>query len=184
MCLKKLMLFKRPLRVRSGWRRGAFSLIEIVLALGVAAFVLVALLSLTSVGMNSLNDSGHDTITGMVLKDVRLQLIGTEIAPTTAPVYYYSKEAVRLDQSVAADVARNYYRVRVDKTPPSGFADIDDGGLMAVMALIEWPAATVANGAPPTASEQNRKESTFLVGTGSTQKWQALDSSFQPRIGF
>jgi uncharacterized protein (TIGR02598 family) len=60
-------------RVRVGFPRG-FSLVEVVIALGIASFVLVALVGITAVGTNAGLDSRRDTEGGQIFEQIMGQL--------------------------------------------------------------------------------------------------------------
>lgn len=78
------MIFK----VKTARKTSAFALVEIVLALGVAAFALVAVMGLLSVAMGSSKDSTDDTVlvtmTNGLMSDLRRQYFvdRTPVAPS------------------------------------------------------------------------------------------------------
>jgi len=164
-----------------------FSLIEVVLSLGIVSFVLVALLGLLSVGMGSLRDSNIDTVTGMIFRDVRARLMGETFTPSLAPmVSYYDRSGTLLDQSKPEDVLQNFYRVQVTIQSPAPLpAGTVVGSVLSTAVSVSWPAATVANGTVTAGAQTlNKASASFLISTDSTATWTTLDPEFQALIAF
>jgi type II secretory pathway pseudopilin PulG len=139
----------------------AFSLVEVTLALGVAAFALVAIFGLLPVGLNSnlasINQTAAASLATRISADLKkAQTVGTVLTspfyqipiPKTGAATIMRTVFLRLDGSVAqsstptvvdkdADVTQNpRYRVTVNFYPPA------IGARTATMArlLITWPA--------------------------------------------
>ncbi len=114
----------------------AFSLIEVVLALGVAAVALVAIIGLLGVSVNTSGSAGHDTLLVAMSNGVLNDLRGAEFdalwkdtprtqksptAPSPGVVwadstYFFSNEGALVDAARKADFATTYQCV-VKKTP-------------------------------------------------------------------
>ncbi len=114
----------------------AFSLVEVVLALGVASVALVSIIGLMGVAVNTSGSAGHDTLfvamTNGVLNDMRSAEFDSlwkdiprnfkNVAPvsgTAAPVdsiYYFSNEGALVPAANKADFSTMYQCV-VKKTP-------------------------------------------------------------------
>lgn len=111
-----------------------FSLIEIVLALGVVSFALVSMLGLLQVALDSDSSAGRDTtvaaMSGYVLNDLRAvpfdalwaadpqgaRDIGPSTAQPAATTYYFTNEGAPV---AAADLSKNVealYKCVVTKT--------------------------------------------------------------------
>ncbi len=79
---------KVPTLFRSARQRKAFALVEIVIALGIAAFAITAILGLLSVGILSSKDSTEDTVianmAGTVLNDMRTRSFTDFVTVTPA----------------------------------------------------------------------------------------------------
>jgi uncharacterized protein (TIGR02598 family) len=71
----------RSYRAREASRlHGAFSLVEVVLALGIISFAFIALLGMLPVGLKSLKSSQNDTITTLIVQKVLAEAQQTRFA--------------------------------------------------------------------------------------------------------
>lgn len=95
---------------------GAFSLIEVVMAMGIAAFALIAIASTLPVGLQSMRDSQNDQAIGTLQSQVRgsLQQISWSTTPTifqlTGSNSYFTVEGVPTTTTSA--VLPAYYRAQ------------------------------------------------------------------------
>ncbi|PTY01609.1 hypothetical protein DB346_12785 [Verrucomicrobia bacterium LW23] len=159
-------------QAHAGTRRGAFSLVEVVIALGVVSFALIAILGMILVGMTSLKDSVADTSTSLLALNVREALVGKPcVAGPLDPLYYDA--GARL-QGGTAD-SDSFYRVDVTLAPPN--PAIAGSGMMVASVVITWPA-----GAAGEAGAQ-RFQTSFYVTPLTGPGWQALDTNSIPKIG-
>jgi len=69
------------------FRRAAFSLVEVTLALGVAAFCLIALLALLPAGASSNNNTSEETVAANALANMVADLKNTPASATQSPLY-------------------------------------------------------------------------------------------------
>ena len=158
---------------QGGWRLGAagFSLIEVTIALSVAAFCLLAILGLLQTGITSQKATVEQTaatgIASMIFSDLsaggttntaRFKLDLASVAGNLQTLYFdESGKPTGLVGSAAAADSR--YRASVEVRPPaSGVA------VTPVRILVTWPAA-----ADPVPSQWPAKFS------GSVETWTALD---------
>jgi len=74
MCNELCRMHGRSRRFSSGLQKGGFSLIEVVLALGVVSFAFVALFGLLPVGLNAFNNSIDSTVESQIAESVMTQL--------------------------------------------------------------------------------------------------------------
>jgi uncharacterized protein (TIGR02598 family) len=82
--LKPSTLDARPSTLRS---TSAFSLVEVVLSLGIAAFCLVAMLGLLPSGLKSAKNTTDQTAAAIVLENVALDLRNTQTGGNSTPLY-------------------------------------------------------------------------------------------------
>ena len=122
-----------------------FSLVEVVLALGIAAFALLVIVGLLPVGLQMAGESEDESravnILSSVTADRRVGAFGEPSKKFSFPsLTNVSREGsffVREDGSLAADVATARYRVSYIVTPPPA------GSLTPYQVLLRvgWPAA-------------------------------------------
>jgi uncharacterized protein (TIGR02598 family) len=138
----------------------AFSLIEVVIAVGVMSFAIVAILGLMPVGLKSVGEAGDATRTSMVAADaeasIRASVLPSDFTSATSrtitPIYY-SREGIRLTSS-----SGGFYRVdaTIAATWATSLPNVDQTFLRPVTAVLRWPIDT-SNGNPVT----NNSSSSF-----------------------
>ncbi len=98
-------LIKKPWRAR---RRGGFTLVEVVLALGVASFGLISMMGLLTVGLKTFHDAMSATteteIAQQMANQLQLANYSTIKSATTPTTYYFTQEGI---QTTAANAV--YY---------------------------------------------------------------------------
>jgi len=86
-------------------RHRAFTLVEVVLALGVASFGLISMLGLLSVGLKTFHDAINATteaeITQQLANQLRLASFSSVQGVTTPSTYYFNQEGVATNASSA-----------------------------------------------------------------------------------
>lgn len=87
-------------------RRSAFSLVEITLALGIVAFVMVGVLGLFSVGLDASRRSAGDTVFPQVIHQVLSQVRTPDLPPPGDPplTFYFNEKG---ESVTAADAIYN-----------------------------------------------------------------------------
>ncbi len=138
---------------------GGFSLVEVVLAIGVAVFALVSVLGLLNSAANTESNAGRDTVlasmSGYVFSEMRSVPFDalwaadpttvTNPAPSTASpsdgTYYFTSEGAPV---AAANAAQNFdvaYICTVKKTPDSLTQNMDSGNYnqLRVQLIFSWP---------------------------------------------
>jgi len=146
---------------RSASHPGGFSLVEVVLALGVATVALVSVIGLLSAAVNTSEAAGHDTrlaaMSTLVLNDLRASpfdalwekvpragksnaTISTGSTPPDSE-YYFTNEGTLVD---AAKVAGNFdvlYQCVVKKTPDPKSKSANGGAynLIQLQLSFSWP---------------------------------------------
>jgi uncharacterized protein (TIGR02598 family) len=114
-----------------GGRPQAFSLVEVVLALGVIAFALTAMLGLLVVAMDSDKSSGSDTALAAMSRQVFSDLRAMPYANLPAGAdYYFDADGSECPQAGAV------YGCHVTVADDSGVAS---GNLKKVQMTFSWP---------------------------------------------
>ena len=112
-----------------------FSLVEITLALGIVAFVLIAVLGLFSVGLDSSRRSASDTAISQVVNQVLSDTRTSDLpAPGGAPLeFYYNEKGAAVPQQEVV------YKVSLSTQSP-GAALSDAGARLYLIRLdVSWP---------------------------------------------
>lgn len=81
---KSMRLPQRPFQIKGRGRRGGFSLVEVVLALGLCAFALVSLMSLTPVSLDSARNALEITRVSKAFQQVTTELTQSKFANVAA----------------------------------------------------------------------------------------------------
>jgi uncharacterized protein (TIGR02598 family) len=98
------MKLPHQLRKKAGAAQRAFSLVEVVLALGVASFGLISMLGLLTVGLKTYHDAISETTETEIAQQManQLQLAAySVIATNTANVSYFTQEGQATNAAAA-----------------------------------------------------------------------------------
>lgn len=110
------------------WLHGGFSLVEVVIAMGIIAFALVALLGLMPVGLSTLRNAFDLTAEGMIVQKISSEACLTPFTKLAAnygnKTFYYDLEGLYLTNSPASAPALTRYWVTTTVTDP-GFPGSD-----------------------------------------------------------
>lgn len=134
-------------------RREAFSLVEVVIAVGIAAFCLVVMLGLIPTGLSTNKDSSGETAAANIARCIFSDLRATSKGNTVSPLYgidfpsggspqtttLYWDEAGSTNSSGSTQTK---YRSTVTLTSNSPSATLT------VAVLITWPSSASTNTAP------------------------------------
>jgi type II secretory pathway pseudopilin PulG len=146
LCLRRKCVFPKAQR-QFGWQVAAFSLVEIVAAMGIAVFCLVALFTLLPMGLNSNHTAIEQTVAAGIARSIVTDLRATG-TNTTSPSYgvplnsgletlFFSEDGstTTANGSPAASGAfPSQYRASLYFTPMA------EQGITMVRVLITWPA--------------------------------------------
>jgi len=127
-------------------RCGAFSLIEVTLALGVVAFALVAILGLVPVALRSAKDATEDTRVSLIAQDIAVRsraLFSSSSALSPSTNWWYDNEGRFIDQSSGANFADAFFRVGVVGGDLATYpTNVSGSTLRAVNVTVAWPVNT------------------------------------------
>ncbi|CAN5384039.1 hypothetical protein BH09VER1_BH09VER1_07260 [soil metagenome] len=150
-------------------RRG-FSLVEVVLAIGIFSFAIVAIFGLLSVGMRSSKESDNDLAISLMARTVAssLRLEGFSSVLTNAgyvqggasPKYYFNHEgelAVTNGVPAATALPDSLYSCTVARATPSG---LNTTNVIFLQMKFSWPVQAAAT------NQQSKTVVTSLVNNG------------------
>lgn len=124
-------------------RCGAFSLVEVTLALGVVAFALVAILGLVPVALRSAKEAVDDTRVSLIMQDVSTRtrtLFSSSSLLSPATNWWYDTEGRYIDQSAGANFSNALYRVSIVSGDLATYpTNVTETTLRGVKANIFWP---------------------------------------------
>jgi uncharacterized protein (TIGR02598 family) len=139
-------------------RSGAFSLVEVVIAVGLMSFALVAIFGLMPVGMKSVGEATDATRTSMIAADAEGRIknsrppvdFASAAAVAVGPLYY-DRNGIALPSSTGG-----FYRVdaTVGSTWAAPLTNVDQSYLRPVTAIVRWPIDTTT-GNPVTNNSSN-----------------------------
>lgn len=163
-------------------RRFAFSLVEVVLALGIVSFALVAILGLLTVGLDSSRESIDDTAVSLLGQD-SYNRVRTDVAKlynqsssgstSFTRSYYYDRDGRYVCDSTTTGTppASLFYQAYATaaplNAPPANLAPTasspkfpDDYPLLGATVAVRWPVSTVSTTPPTTTAKSSF---TFLL---------------------
>ena len=144
-------------------RSRASSLVEVVLALGIVAFALVAVAGMIPVGVQSARDAVDLTRTSLIAQDAAMRLptvAYTDGTPGATAAWFYDQNGhwLNIDASLASPYAGGFYRVDVIRGT-----------------LASYPANT-----DPAAADPSNAYSTRLLAATATVTWPLDPATGQP----
>lgn len=104
------------------WRR-AFSLVEVVLALGIVSFAMVGILGMVPVGLASFRNAKNFTVESTIVQEVAGELQRAEFSSLAAANLYFDEQGLRVESASDPSVL---YTVEVKAPQP-----LDAGSLVA-----------------------------------------------------
>ncbi len=126
---------------------GGFSLVEIVLAIGITSFALIATLGLLPVGLNTLRESSTQTAVANISQYIRGELQQISFNPATSfnvqnlnsTTYYFTRDGVKTDAN------GGYYLAKFDLTNGSvGGNTFDSTSAQNIKVTLSYPATASA----------------------------------------
>lgn len=130
-------------------RRAAFSMVEVVVALGIISFALVSIFGLLSVGLIASKQSGQDTVVASMAGQIlsRIQSGKDTLTVGTAINYYFDNQG-RMQtnttgQPITAATTDSLYHGQVNGRYPNASTEMPDLGshLILTTLTLSWPTA-------------------------------------------
>lgn len=170
------------MRMRSLGAKG-FTLVEIVLALGVASVFLVGIVSLLSSGLLSSREAAGDTRVSLIVRDIANRIRGKEMQATDnllGPVYY-TADGEWIDPSASATpLQQAHFGVKVKAVAPNPAPS--NANVLAVILEVYWPIKHSSGGPEIEAGATAKTKFTYYATTAAGSGWSVIDPSFVPKI--
>lgn len=93
-------------------RSVAFSLVEVIIALGLVTFAVTAMVGILPVGLSSINQSMNQTIEAQILRSISSQSVVADFRNLTTNGLYFDREGQ------PSTLANSYYDVRITTNAP------------------------------------------------------------------
>ncbi|MDF2375945.1 MAG: hypothetical protein P1U81_06865 [Verrucomicrobiales bacterium] len=177
-------------RIRSvSLNEGAFSLVEVVLSVGIAAIALVSLLGMLPYAMESSRDGADQTAIGTVLEDVHDRIKGKILTPgevDESPFFYDQQGrfwAEGIGGRVSGEVGTDrFFRVEIElRKAPATAPYRHTRDLHAAVVSIFWPIDKNGN---PLGGDEPKSSLSYFLTTLTGPDWEAIDPMYQPKIEY
>lgn len=163
--------------------RSAFSLVEVTLAMGIAAVALVSILGMLPQAMKYGRDGADQTAIGAVLEDVHDRLKGSELKPgeLAEGPFFYDQQGKFLSEAESQEDSR-FFRVEVGMEKPVAESGIEFPEQMYVATLqLFWP---VDESGLPFDARKPRTTVTYPVTALTGPRWQEIDPTYRPKVEY
>ncbi len=165
--------------------RRAFSLIEVTIAMAIAAVSLVLIIGLLHPAMTSARDSADQTAIGTVLEDVHDRLEGSPLVvgvPEISPLYYDEQGRFVSDDKADSLESRRFFKVELELAEFAGETKPENiGGMLGLSVEVYWPLDDKRN---PLGSSKPKTTVSYPVTTFTGPDWPLIESEFVPKIEF
>ncbi|MCB1230529.1 MAG: hypothetical protein KDN19_09700 [Verrucomicrobiae bacterium] len=164
-----------------------FSLVEITLAMGIAAVALIAILGMLPHAMKFSRDGADQTAIGAVLEDVHDRLKGNRLEEgevDQAPFFYDQQGRFWSSENQNANqlTGRRFFRVEVMLTKPNEISgnQFPTSMLTAVLKLY-WPLDETGQ---PYGEMKPRTTVSYPVTALTGPEWETVDPDFKPKVEY
>ena len=175
----------------------AFSLIEITLAMGIAAIAMVSILGMLPQALKASRASADQTAIGAVLEDIHDRMEGQvlEEGPVPGSPFFYDEQGrfwegeVRsiedLDPNLKGAGQQRFFRVEVELVRPRKSSSPDEVALpedvLAARIAMSWP---LDEGGDPVGPGNPRTTVTYPVSTLTGPDWKLIEPGFEAKIEY
>lgn len=168
----------------------AFTLVEVVITLGIVGTVLITLLGLLVMAVDMSADASRNTALGIIVEDLHESVRGEPLVPgTLAEPRFYDQRGARVRgqpgawefSSPLATAPMFRAEVRLEPLHPSQVPANADG-LLALRHIIH--ARIHPDTGEPLHPDDPEWELVSLVGTATAPMWPQIDPGYQPKISF
>lgn len=175
-------------RILPSFPAAAFTLVEIVLALGVASVFLIGIVSLLVTGLDSSQAAGNDTRLSLIFRDVANRVRGAQFVADQStlviPEVFYDAEGIVWDPNPppagAPPRPHPFYGVRTRALDIDPSLKPAHSSLLAIQVEVFWPVAETSGG--PQISGTAKMHFSFYCASAAGNGWRSLDSTFVPVI--
>jgi uncharacterized protein (TIGR02598 family) len=167
-------------------RLHGFSLIEIVITIGILATVLISLVGILPVGIKSAEDAANKTVLAVILEDVHNRLEGHILKPgvVASSPFFYDRQGLHIGSESDKELKMSrLYRADVrliDITDDSRLQHTS--GLIAAKVDVWWPVDPSSG--EPFRQEKPQESITFYLTPLTGPEWPRIDKAYQPKIEF
>lgn len=162
-----------------------FTLVEIVLALGVASVFLVGIVSLLSTGLASSREAAADTRVSLIVRDVASRVHGKPMvaaAPLLQPMFYTEDGKWINPMAPVSPPPSALFGVATKAVTPNPAPA--NTNLLAIVVDIYWPVQNGTGGPSIPTGAVPKSTFSFYVTSEAGSGWSNLDSSFTPKVEF
>lgn len=174
------------------WYSG-FSLVEVTLAVAIAAVALLSVIGMLPHAMEMSHDSADQTAIGVILEDARDRVEGAPLksgVPEVSPIYYDQRGQYLHDLDSLFDAVGGgpFFRIDLELKPihvstrPANVSDV-----RAVQVKVFWPLKSDGQEEEkwvPISPEQPNLEFSYYVNALTGPDWMGIDPKFEPKIEF
>jgi len=166
----------------------AFSLMEVTIALAIAAVAVVSLIGVMSSGTKSATDSADQTAIGNMFEDIedRISNRVLKVGEIEGSPFFYDLRGSFIDPELEAVadsslITRRFYRAEINLIKPVVNAGDSTNfeEALAIQVKIFWP---IDDKGGPIHPQEPGSEITFLTGAKTGPGWTEVDQTYQPRI--
>lgn len=166
-----------------------FSLVEVVISMGIAAVALVSIMGMLPYAMEASRDSADETAIATVLEDLHERLKGNSLepgAPTDSP-FFYDQQGMyspARDTEAVSEAAGGgpFFRVDVEFNEPAAGASFENAnGLLAAVVEVSWPVDAEGE---PVGTGNPKTGITYYLTTLTGTDWEKVDPEYQPKIEY
>ncbi len=167
--------------------RAGFSLVEITLAMGIAAVAMVSILGMLPHALNYSRDGADQTAIGAVLEDVHDRLKGIVLRVgqvEDAPFFYDQQGRFWNEDRQEGDAFENarFFRVDVAIVEPASLPETDyPDSLHVAVVKLYWP---LNESGEPFDAERPRTSVSYPVTTLTGPQWREIDSGYEPKLEY
>ncbi|MDA7673051.1 prepilin-type N-terminal cleavage/methylation domain-containing protein [Verrucomicrobiales bacterium] len=163
----------------------AFSLIEVTIAMAIAAVALILIVGLLPPALTSARDSADQTAIGTVLEDVHDRLEGSPLkvgVPDISPLFYDQQGRFVSDDHTDTLESRRFFKVELELAEFSEAAKIENiNGMLGLSVEVYWP---LNESRDPIGSSRPKTTISYPVTTFTGPDWQLIEPEFVPKIEF
>ncbi len=167
---------------------GGFSLVEITLAMGIAAVAMVSILGMLPQAMKYSRDSADQTAIGAVLEDAHDRIKGSRLEEgevAESPLFYDQQGRFwSPDQARPGGlIEERFFRVEVTLSKPRPIEGLPEPpeGMMAATVTLSWP---LDESGQPRGIGNPRTSVTYMVTSLTGPDWEAIDPDYRPRLEY
>ena len=178
--------------------RDGFSLVEITLAMGIAAVAMVAILGMLPQALKASRASSDRTAIGAVLEDIHDRIEGhvLEEGPLPSSPFFYDEQGrfwmgeATEDSGGGAEIAlkqvapERFFRVEVELVRPRQLSEEENSvprSLLAAKLSVSWP---LNHEGTPVGTGNPKMVLTYPVTTLTGPDWEIIEPEFQPKVEY